>query len=160
MKRLLWRLFWPLLSRFEGGLEVGDVFPDFTLRDTEGRAHSPYDGRRQPRTALWFTNLCEDCRARLPWLEELRQGAGERFRILAVSLLGSEESLPRQTAARCGFPVLLDPEDQVGKRLGLEHPPETCPIHNFFVLDESGRVLFKHHLSALKPEAFRALWRI
>ena len=154
-----WRRTWKLRSTFAGGLRVGELFPDFSLKDLEGRAYGLSDPTPARHTALWFTNLCEDCRARAPLLDELRREAGERFRVLAVSILGADETLPRQVSGRYGFPMLLDPEDIVATRLGLAHPPGTCPLHNFFILDWMGRVRLRHHLSALKDEDLRVLWR-
>ena len=150
----LWRLLWPLRARLSRGLAVGAVFPDFTLRDPGGKAHRLSD-TEAGLTALWFTNFCEDCRSRIPLLRELEG----RARVLAVSILPADDPLALAQAPRCGFPVLLDPEDVVGRRLGLAHPPGTCPIHNFFVVDSAGRILLKHHLSAFSPEKFRAAWR-
>lgn len=158
MSRLtLWRLLWPLRAWRRKGLEVGKYFPDFSLRDVSGRVHALSDNPEGKRTVVWLTNLCEDCRAKAPLLEELRLKAGDRFRVLAVSLLGADSSLPRRVSAERGFPILLDPEDIVGRDLGLAHPSGTCPLHNLFILDLDRRILFRHHLSALKPEAFRAL---
>lgn len=155
----LWRLLWPLRARLRPGAEVGGCFPDFTLRDIGGREHSLYDGRPGARTLLWLTNLCEDCRGRIPLVEEvLREGEG-RLRALAVSILPMEDPLPREVAPRCGFPVLLDPEDVVTRRLGQAHPPGACPLRNVYIVDGKGTILFKHHLSALKPEAFRRACR-
>lgn len=154
----IWKLLWPIRALWHKGLEVGDVFPDFTLEDAAGRAFSLSDNPGGKRTVLWLTNLCEDCRAKVPLLEELRREAGDRFRILAVSLLGGDAALPRQVAAQGGFPVLLDPEDIVQHELGLPHPAGTCPLHNLYILEKDGRIAYRHHLSALKPETFRALW--
>lgn len=147
----LWRLLWPLRARMSRGLAVGSTFPDFSLSDTEGRTHRLSGGDGRP-TALWFTNFCADCRSRIPLLRE----AAARARVLAVSILPVDDPLPLESAPGCGFPVLLDPEDVVGRRLGLPHPPGACPLHNFFVVDAAGRILLKHHLSALSPERFRA----
>ena len=155
----LWRLLWPLRARLSPGAEVGGAFPDLTLKDTNGRAHSLYDAAPGVRTVLWLTNLCEDCRARIPLLEEVHREAAGRFRVLAVSILPVDHPLPIEIAPSCGFPILLDPEDVVGLRLGQTHPAGTCPMRNLYIVDGVGRILFKHHLSALKPEAFRAAWR-
>ena len=154
-----WRKTWKFRSAFSGGLRVGELFPDFSLKDAEGRAYGLSDPTPARHTALWFTNLCQDCLARAPLLAELRREAGERLRVLAVSILPPEDPLSRRVGGSLGFPILLDPEDIVGKRLGLAHPPGTCPMHNFFILDRKGRVEFRHHLSALKNEDLRALWR-
>lgn len=150
----LWKLLWPLRARLSRGLKVGSCFPDFALRDTAGNLHRLSAGAGR-LTALWFTNFCDDCRRQIPRL----QGLAGRARVLAVSILPPDDPLPPALAEACGFPVLLDPEDAVGRRLGLAHPPGACPIHNFFVVDAAGRILFKHHLSALGPERFEVEWR-
>ncbi|MBI2385330.1 MAG: TlpA family protein disulfide reductase [Elusimicrobia bacterium] len=159
MRMRIWKLLWPLRAWRRKGLEEGDYFPGFTLSDAAGRRFSLSENPEGKMTALWLTNLCEDCRSKVPLLEELRREAGDRFRILAISLLGDDRTLPAQVSARCGFPILLDPEDIVARKLGLAHPPRTCPLHNLFILDRDRRIVFRHHLSALKPEAFRTLWR-
>lgn len=153
-----WRLGWKLRSRRAQGLQLGETFPDFSLRDLEGKAHRLSDLSSARYTVLWFTNFCQDCRARIPLLNELLQKAGENVRILAVSILDKDDPLPRQVAPECFFPILLDPEDVVGLKLGLAHPPNACPFHNLFVVSSSGQVAFRHHLSALGPENFRSLW--
>lgn len=159
MRMGLWWFLWPVRAWLHAGLRVGDYFPDFALRDAAGRGYALSDDPSSRMTVLWLTNLCEDCRSKVPLLEELRREAGDRFRILAVSLLGDDATLPRQISARCGFPILLDPEDIVAHKLGLSHPPGTCPLHNLFILDKDRRVAYRRHLSALEPEAFRAIWR-
>jgi thiol-disulfide isomerase/thioredoxin len=155
----IWKLLWPVRAWWHKGMEVGDYFPDFTLNDDAGRAYVLSDNPGGRLTVLWLTNLCEDCLLKAPLLEELRREAPERFRILAVSLLGADAALPSRVSAQYGFPILLDPEDIVAHKLGLAHPPGTCPLHNLIILDCQRRVMFRHHLSALKPEAFRALWQ-
>jgi len=154
----IWKLLWPVRAWWHKGLEKGDYFPDFTLSDLDGRGYSLSDNPAGKMTVVWLTNLCEDCRSKVPLLEELRREAGDRFRILAVSLLGDDAALPRQVSSLCGFPFLMDPEDIVAHKLGLPHPPQTCPLHNLFILGKDGRVVFRHHLSALDPASFRALW--
>lgn len=152
----LWRALWPLRARLHPGAEVGGCFPDFTLRDVFGRAHSLYDPTPGRLTVLWLTNLCDDCRARIPVIEEALRQAEGRVRVLAVSILDVADPLPARVARDCTFPILLDPEDVVGKRLGQTHPPGACPLRNLYVLDGAGRIRFKHHLSAVPPDEFRA----
>lgn len=154
----IWKLLWPLRAWWHKGLELGAIFPDFTLKDESGRGFALSDNPDGKRTVLWLTNLCEDCRAKVPLLAELRREAGDRFRILAVSLLGADAALPRQVSAQGGFPVLLDPDDIVAHKLGLPHPAGSCPLHNLYILSKDRRITYRHHLSALKPETFRALW--
>lgn len=155
----LWRLLWPLRAWLHPGAEIGGCFPDFSLRDASGREHSLYDDRPGAHTVLWLTNLCEDCRARIPLLEEVQRGSGGRLRVLAVSILAFDDPLPGLVAPKCGFPILLDTEDVVALRLGQEHPPGACPMRNLYIVDGAGTIRFRHHLSAVRPEEFRAVWR-
>lgn len=159
LRLALWRLLWPSRSARAKTLAPGDRFPDFTLSDVDGRPFTLSVNPDGKATVLWLTNLCEDCRARVPLLAELAREAPGRFRVAGVSLLGEERELPRRVAEEGGFPVLLDPQDIVARDFGMPHPSGACPLHNLYVLDEKQRVVFRHHLSALAPEAFRALWR-
>lgn len=152
----LWRALWPLRERLHPGAEVGGCFPDFTLRDVSGGAHSLYDPTPGRLTVLWLTNLCEDCRARIPLIEEASRQSEGRVRVLAVSILDIADPLPSQVARGCAFPILLDPQDVVAKRLGQIHPPGACPLRNLYVVDGAGRIRYKHHLSAVRPDEFRA----
>ena len=68
----LWKLLWPLRARWQKGLEVGSYFPDFALNDLVGTRHALSDNPAGKMTVLWFTNLCEDCRGKIPLLEKLR----------------------------------------------------------------------------------------
>lgn len=154
VSRLAWRIVRAWGLRRQAGLEVGSFFPaGLALRDAKEDRLWPLPPAK--KSVLWFTNLCEDCRLRAPLLEDLRRTAGDRLAILAISILPADDPLPKKLAAEYGFPILLDWQDVVTQRLGLAHPPGTCPLNNLFLLDEAGRILFRHHLSALSPEAFR-----
>lgn len=159
LSKSIWRLGWKWRAGRVAALDIGALFPDFSLNDLQGRAHRLSVPSEAEHTVLWLTNLCEDCRSKVPLLEELRLAAGRKVRILAVSILGDDRTLPQAASADCGFPFLLDPNDIVAREFGLSHPPQTCPLNNLFILDKDGRIIFRHHLSALKPEAFRSLWK-
>lgn len=154
----IWRFFWKLRSVKAKGLQKGAVFPEFSLRDTEGQLHSSTDFFPEKNVVLWFTNFCDDCRAKIPLLNELEKKAGDRYGVFAISLLGKDIEWPRKCREMASFPFLIDPEDVVGRKLGLSHPPGSCPLHNLFILDRDGRILFRHHLSALSSEGFREAW--
>ncbi len=155
---LLWRLSWKLRAMRKRGLQVGDLFPDFSLVDLQGRRHRMSDAFPKKCAVLWFTNLCEDCRSKIPLLEELQREAGDRAQILAVSLLGDDRTLPVEVAKSCDFPILMDPGDIVGRQLGLPHPAGACPLHNLFIVNKRGRIMFRHHLSAVKADALKMAW--
>ena len=118
----LWRATWRVRAAAETRRPEGESFPDFTLRDTTGRPHALSSGGP---TVLWFTNLCEDCQSRAPLLGEMVDAG---LRVLAVSILPPDDPLPLEYGKTAPFPVLLDPEDVVGRQLGLEHPPCSSAI--------------------------------
>jgi len=153
----LWRLGRAVRSIKANAPRVGDVFPSFSLQDTDGHRHALIDASPGIFTILWLTNLCEDCRSKIPLLNQLKQEVEGRFRVLAISLLGQDDLIPREVQGQCKFPILLDPDDLVGTIWGLPHPPSTCPLNNFFILDEKRHILFRHHLSALSPKGFRSI---
>ncbi len=159
LAKLIWRLAWTVRRRGAKGLDIGSRFPDFRFLDVNGSPHRLSDSAGRRATVLWFTNLCEDCRSKAPLLSDLVRRGHDRVSVLAVSILPVDDPLPRRFAPNCAFPILLDPNDVVGERLGLSHPPATCPIHNLFIVDTTGTVVYRHHLSALSESAFRAKCR-
>jgi peroxiredoxin len=151
---VLWRKTWGVRAAIDSRRRQGEIFPDFTMTDVSGRSHTLSGSRGL--TVLWLTNLCEDCRSRVPLLREM-VSAG--LRVLAVSILPVDDPLPREFGKSAPFAVLLDPEDIVTRVLGLEHPQGTCPLHNLYIIDVERRILFRHHLSAVRPDEFRTAWR-
>lgn len=169
MRRLIRDLFWKavihlrwLLPGSKGvGIELGQRVPDFALSDCSGRTvklSSAFPGRA---AVLWLTNLCSSCEEKIGFLQRLHEAKGERVAIFAISTLGADRATPERIlrAHRLTFPLLLDPDDWVAKKLKLEHPAGACPMYNLLVLDRIGRVVFRHHLSAVSEEKFLAALR-
>lgn len=158
MKALFWKMFiysrWILNAFHKKGALPGQAIPDFTLSDFHGRKVNLYGHFPKKAVLLWMTNLCETCEEKIPLLEEIYAKNRDRLEILAVSILGEDRSVAERILKthRMSFPLLLDPEDWTGKVLGFEHPQAACPMHNLLILDFSGRIHFKHHLSAVKKE--------
>lgn len=155
----IWRLSWSLRAGGAPGGAASGRLPDFTLMDTRGGRHSLYCAAPHALTMVWFTNLCADCLSRRDLLGEVVREADARIRVLAVSLLPVDDPLAWEVARTARFPILLDPDDVVTTRLGLAHPPATCPLRNLYIVDGAGKVRFRHHLSAVAPDEFRSTWR-
>lgn len=155
-------LFWKTVIRARHfldrnpGVQIGGGVPDFSLSDLKGREYSLYSYFPRKAVALWFTNLCETCQEKIDFLDEAYQARRERLEVLAISTLGADKSLPEKISRdrRFGFPLLLDPEDWLGKKLGFAHPNGACPMYNFLILDRRGKISFKHHLSAVSDKDF------
>jgi len=154
----IWPWIWKIRSRFAGkNLALDQPLPDFKLSDLGGRAHRLSDVFPKKGAVLWLTNLCEECEKKIPFLEELRQQQGNKWEILAVSILGNDRRKPLEIQSKhgFGFPLLLDPEDWVAKVLGLEHPADACPLFNLLVLNSKGLLRFRVNLSAISEDKLR-----
>jgi|GEM_PF-2986674 len=157
---LFWKIFirirWFLgLSRKQEA-EIGARTPDFRLQDLSGRSFTLSDSFPNKAVVLWLTNLCSSCEERIPLLERIYEANRDRLEIFALSTLGKDHATPERILRthRMTFPFLLDPDDWVGKTLGLPHPIGTCPLYNLLILDSSGVIRFKSHLSAIGDETF------
>jgi peroxiredoxin len=114
------------------------VAPDFAVPDLNGQAVrlSAYRGQ-VVLVNLWAT-WCPPCREEMPSMERLHQRLKDRgFVLLAVS---EDEGGPGAVKAfvdqmKVTFPVLLDPEGDVGRKYGVWGFPES------FLLDRDGRVV-------------------
>lgn len=125
------------------------VFPDFELEAVDGRSYRLSDDGGK-RTVLWFTNLCPGCQKRAPMLNELVESSSSLVRVLAVNILPDAEAA-RRLATSLKFPILLDPEDIVRKRLKIAHPDGVCPKRSLYVVAPGRAILLKHQLAAMKP---------
>ncbi|MDE1975706.1 MAG: TlpA family protein disulfide reductase [Elusimicrobia bacterium] len=158
--RLFWkaaiRLRWLLPSKKASGVEIGRRIPDFALSNAEGRSFRLSSVFPDKAAVLWLTNLCSSCQERIPLLERVYSEKRKNLEIFAISTLGDDRRTPEIIAAEHhpSFPLLLDPKDWVKNTLGLEHPSGACPMYNLLMLDRSGRVRLRHHLSAIPDERF------
>ncbi len=114
------------------------VAPDFAAPDLAGQAVRLSALRGQVVLVNLWTTWCPPCREEMPSMERLwEQLRGRDFKLLAVSQDedGRRVVEPFVQEMRLSFPVLLDPEHQVGDRYGVWGYPET------FVIDRSGRIV-------------------
>jgi peroxiredoxin len=112
--------------------------PDFAVTDLRGHAVrlSAFRGR-VVLLNLW-TTWCAPCREEMPSMERLwTRLRAQDFQLLAVSQDEDGRKAVEPFVQELGltFPVLLDPERQVGERYGVWGYPET------FVIDRNGYVV-------------------
>ena len=112
--------------------------PDFSVVDLTGKPVrlSALRGR-VVLVNVWAT-WCPPCRDEMPSMERLyRELRGPDFELLAVSEDDGPIEGVRTFARDLGvtFPILYDPERQVGTRYGVWGYPET------FVIDRTGRIV-------------------
>ncbi|MFY9268311.1 MAG: redoxin domain-containing protein [Candidatus Manganitrophaceae bacterium] len=150
------RVGWFFRRRRREGATVGSRLPDFTLRDLSGRPFTLSEVFPGRGAVLWFTNLCEGCEERINFLQRIYETNRNRLEIVALSTLGNDRATPERIVRthRIDFPLLLDPDDWLGRVLRFEHPGNACPLYNLLILDSTGVVRFRSHLSAIGDEAF------
>ena len=123
---------WTLSSR-------GPVLaPDFAAPDLNGQAVSLASLRGKVVVVNLWTTWCPPCRQEMPSMERLAAHfRGRDFQLLAVSQDedGREKVVEFARDLGLSFPVLLDPQRQVGERFGVWGYPET------FVIDRNGYVV-------------------
>lgn len=119
--------------------EVKDhpVAPDFTLPDPAGRKVSLKDFRGKVVFLNFWATWCESCREEMPSMERLyRELKGKGLEIVAVNIKEKPQAaLAYFRELKLTYPVLLDPEGEVGLLYGAFGLPAT------YVIDRKGVVL-------------------
>ena len=100
---------------------------------------------------LWFTNLCGGCQANMTRLDELSETFGDSLEIVAVSVLGEDESTVTDAIAKLGvgFPFLIDADGTVTELYSGGYVPNSCPVNNIFFIDRKGTIVETSHYPGL-----------
>jgi len=112
--------------------------PDFAVPDLSGQAVRLSALRGKVVLLNLWTTWCPPCREEMPSMQRLYDRLRDRdFQLLAVSQDedGKRVVEPFVKEMRLSFPVLVDPDHQVGDRYGVWGYPET------FVIDRAGHVV-------------------
>jgi peroxiredoxin len=112
--------------------------PDFAVADLAGRTVKLSSLRGKVVLVNVWTTWCAPCREEMPSMERLYgRLRGPDFELLAVSQDedGKRVVEPFVRELRLSFPVLVDPEHQVGDRYGVWGYPET------FLIDRNGYIV-------------------
>ena len=116
-----------------------EIAPDFALGDLSGRTVRLSALRGKVVLVNVWTTWCPPCREEMPSMERLYQRLRDRgLELLAVSQDDAgtkDEVAPFVREVGVTFPVLLDPQREVGSRYGVWGYPET------FVVDREGRIV-------------------
>lgn len=115
---------------------AGNDAPDFALRSVAGNNIRLSEYRSDVVAVAFWASWCGDCRSGLPVLEKLQQQLGaDGLRVLGVSF---DKDVPAAresaTAARVSFPVLMDPDGEVGRLYDVGDLPLVV------LIDRGGRV--------------------
>jgi peroxiredoxin len=125
------------LSRIgHGGPELA---PDFAVPNLAGQAVRLSGLRGKVVLVNLWTTWCPPCRAEMPSMERLYQRfRGRDFELLAVSQDedGKRVVEPFVKEMKLSFPVLIDPDHQVGDRYRVWGYPETIVVDRDGHIDE------------------------
>jgi peroxiredoxin len=116
---------------------TGGMAPDFVVPDLAGRAVRLSALRGRVVLVNLWTTWCPPCREEMPSMERLYEKMRDRdFQLLAVSQDEDPQKVVEAFAheLQLTFPVLVDPDHQVGDHFGVWGYPET------FLIDREGRL--------------------
>jgi peroxiredoxin len=116
---------------YQGRPTMGSPAPDFRLMDLHGKAVSLSDHRGKVVLLNFWATWCGPCKIEMPGMETLyRNMQSKGLVILAVSVdqQGAAVTRPFQEAMGLSFPILHDPDYQVGLTYGARTLPMTFAI--------------------------------
>lgn len=122
-----------------GAVAVGQVAPDFTLSDLDGRSYTLSQLRGKVVIVNFWASWCPPCRAEMPSMERLHQElSGEGLVLLAVNVEKDGRRTVKQflSANPHSFPVLLDDQETVQRSYGVNKFPESFVIRKDGVIDD------------------------
>lgn len=111
--------------------------PDFTLPDASGKKISLKDYRGKVVFLSFWATWCEFCREELPAVERLYgEFKGKGLEVVAVNIKDKrEDALGFIKKNKLSYPVLMDPEGEIGLLYGAFATPST------YLIDRNGHVL-------------------
>jgi peroxiredoxin len=118
-------------------LKERPLAPDFTLPDPAGKKHSIKDYRGKVVFLAFWASWCEFCREELPAVERLyREFKPRGLEVVAVAIKDKrEDTLAFAKKSKLSYPILLDPEGEVGLLYGAFGTPA------IYLIDRNGTVL-------------------
>ncbi|MBK8229336.1 MAG: thioredoxin family protein [Candidatus Eisenbacteria bacterium] len=127
--------------------EVGKKAPEFSLKDTDGKAHKLSDWSGKVVVLEWFNPDCPFVKAKHATTKQMAELYGKyKDQLVWVAINSSADGkqgfgLERNQTARkeyaISYPILLDPEGTVGKLYGAKTTP------HMMVIGTDGNLLYK-----------------
>lgn len=110
-----------------GGVNPGEIIPDFSLKTLEGKTVDRESLRGRATVVSFWASWCEPCIRELPSLERLNSILeGKGARVVSIGIDDSSVNL-RKAVEQAGvtFPVLVDEKGLAKRRFQVKGVPET-----------------------------------
>ena len=126
-------------------LEAGAAAPDFTIRDTEGKAFNFGEEKgKAPSILVFWSIFCEPCRVEMPIVQRLHEKYRDALTVLAVALDGeplknSIVGFVKQEGYT--FRVLIDELD-AKEMFKVADPYGVGGTPTIYLVDRAGKVTF------------------
>jgi cytochrome c biogenesis protein CcmG, thiol:disulfide interchange protein DsbE len=123
-----------------GGPQIGDVAPDFTLTTLDGEAVSLSDYRGTPVVLNFWASYCHPCREEFPlFREQLAEHPGD-FVVLGVDAKDIESDAKKFAAdQKATWPIGFDGSNAVAKAYGVAAVPQT------FFIRPNGTIALRYY---------------
>jgi len=134
------------------GVNVGNIAPDFTLKDLKGKDVQLSKFRGKKVMINFWATWCPPCRHEMPEIEKFFQEKKGDIEILAINIDGGGPKKVAEYIKKMNltFPVVLDQQDGVNERYKVMTIPTT------FFVDENGVIINKYY-SVMSLEIMKEL---
>jgi peroxiredoxin len=140
-----------------GGINRGDVAPDFELTTLDGGKVRLRDLRGRPVILNFWASWCQPCRAEFPELRDASRASGNKgLVVLGIVAWNDIESDARDFVRqqRATWPMPLDKSKAVEEAYSVPYLPQT------FFVDRTGRVQLRVYAQLTRAVLDRGLARI
>lgn len=139
-----------------GAVRVGNMAPDFTLKDLDGNSVTLSDLKGKVVFLNFWATWCPPCRTEMPSMEMLNEVfSTSDFVMLAINVEKEGEKVVPAFLERNphSFTILLDLEEEVQRSYGVFRFPES------FLVDKTGRIS-KHYIGAYDWSSVQVLKQV
>lgn len=122
----------------EIGIEVGQIAPDFTLTDIDGKTFSLSDYRGKVVVIDLMATWCPPCIEQMPHLKNVHHNYGDGVMIMSIDVDPTEtDEIIRQFKIRYGDEWIFASGPNVGITYEVIYIPTT------YIIDRRGRIAYK-----------------
>lgn len=144
-------------------VQVGEIAPDFALKDLSGSNIRLGECLLKKAVIIWITNLCDGCQKALPALENLRKKYATEVEFLVVVQpeVDIDKAKDVQEKSKAYFSFLVDSKGRVCKLYGGRISiPGVCPLNNIFFISKEGMVKAISHYPGTEELVFEDYVRL